>query len=101
VEKKPYLDSRLNLDRFAELCGLRPRDVSFLLNSHYKKNFHEFINELRIEEVKQLLATQKHKAILEMAMECGFNSHSAFQRFFKRFVGMSPSEYRKLDNNSM
>ena len=101
AEKKPYLDSRLNLDRFAELCGLRPRDVSFLLNSHYKKNFHEFINELRIEEVKQLLATQKHKAILEMAMECGFNSHSAFQRFFKRFVGMSPSEYRKLDNNSL
>lgn len=100
VEKKPYLDSRLNLDRFAEACGLRSREVSFLLNSHYKKNFYEFINELRVNEVKRLLVAEKHKSILELAMDSGFNSHSAFQRFFKRFVGMSPSEYRKRQEQS-
>lgn len=100
VEKKPYLDSRLNLDRFAEACGLRSREVSFLLNSHYQKNFYEFINELRVNEVKRLLVDEKHKSILDLAMESGFNSHSAFQRFFKRFVGMSPSEYRKLQEKS-
>lgn len=98
AEKKPYLDGRLNLERFSEICGLRPRDVSFLINSQYNKNFYEFINELRVEEAKRLLLSEKHKTVLELALASGFNSHSAFQRFFKRFVGVSPSEFRKLQS---
>lgn len=96
-EKKPYLDSRLNLDRFSEMCGMRSREVSLLINSQFRKNFYEFINELRVEEAKRLLLIDKHKAVLEVAMDSGFNSYSAFQRFFKRFSGMSPSDYRKLN----
>lgn len=97
--KKPHLENRLNLDRFSELCGLRPREVSFILNAHYKKTFYELINELRVEEAKRLLIEKKNKNILDIALESGFNSHSAFQRFFKRFVGLSPRDYRKQQIN--
>lgn len=96
-DKKPYLDSRLNLERFSEICGLRSREVSSLINSQYHKNFYEFINELRVDEAKRLLLVNKHKTVLEIAMDSGFNSYSAFQRFFKRFAGVSPSDYRKLN----
>lgn len=93
--QKVYLNSHINLDRFAESCGLKSRDVSVILNKHYKKNFFEFINELRVEEVKNKLRDESDMTILEIAMAAGFNSHSAFQRFFKRLVGVTPSEYRR------
>lgn len=93
--QKPYLDGQINLERFSACCELKPREVSVLLNRHYKKNFFEFINELRVEEVKKQLLEDEARPILEVAMAAGFNSHSAFQRFFKRFVGVSPSQYRR------
>jgi AraC-like DNA-binding protein len=96
-QHKLYLDSQINLERFAEKVGIRPRELSVIINSHYEKNFFEFINHHRIEEAKRLLADPKsvNLTILDILFQSGFNSQSAFQRFFKRLVGVAPSEYRK------
>ncbi len=95
ADKSVYLNSQVNLERFAEICGLKARDVSFILNRHYGKNFFEFINQLRVEEVKRLLRSDQRMTILDIAQAAGFNSQSAFQRFFKRVVGEPPSQYRR------
>lgn len=97
AQHKLYLDSQINLERFAEKIGLRPRELSAIINSHYEKNFFEFINHHRIEEAKRLLADPKsvNLTILDILFQSGFNSQSAFQRFFKRLVGVAPSEYRR------
>ena len=96
-EQKLYLESNINLERFAEQIGLRPRDTSAVLKAHYQVNFFEFINGYRVEEAKRLLASPEFKdeTILELIYKSGFNSPSAFHRFFKRIVGMTPTEYRK------
>lgn len=96
-QHKLYLDSQINLERFAEKIGIRPRELSAIINSHYEKNFFEFINHHRIEEAKRLLADPKsvNLTILDILFQSGFNSQSAFQRFFKRLVGVAPSEYRR------
>jgi AraC-like DNA-binding protein len=39
--------------------------------------------------------TDTRDTILDIVYKSGFNSQSAFHRFFKRLVGMTPSEYRK------
>jgi len=95
-EQKLYLESQLNLERFSEQIGLRPRDVSAIINSHYHSHFFEFINGYRIEEAKRLLVARESKddTILDIIYKSGFNSQSAFHRFFKRIVGMTPSEFR-------
>lgn len=95
-EQKLYLESQLNLERFSEQIGLRARDVSAIINSHYHSNFFEFINGYRIEEAKRLLLDDatKDDTILDIIYKSGFNSQSAFHRFFKRIVGMTPSEFR-------
>lgn len=95
-QKKLYLESHINLDRFSEQIGLRARDVSTIINAHYQSNFFEFINGYRIEEAKQLLLADDNKndTILDIIYKSGFNSQSAFHRFFKRIVGMTPSEFR-------
>ena len=93
---KLYLDSHINLDRFAEQIGVRSRDVSEILNTYYQQNFFEFINYYRIEEAKRLLRRpEAQESILDIVFQSGFNSQSAFHRFFKRLEDMTPSEYRK------
>lgn len=96
-EQKLFLESNINLDRFSEQIGLRPRDTSAVLKSHYQSNFFEFINGFRVAEAKRLLASPEYKdeTILEVIFKSGFNSPSAFHRFFKRIVGVTPTEYRK------
>lgn len=95
-EKKLYLESHINLDRFSEQIGLRARDVSAIINAHYQSNFFEFINGYRIEEAKQLLLANENKddTILDIIYKSGFNSQSAFHRFFRRIVGTTPSDFR-------
>ena len=96
-EDKLFLESNINLERFAEQIGLKPRDISAILKMHYQSNFFEFINRYRVEEAKRLLASPelKDETILEIIYKSGFNSPSAFHRFFKRMVGVTPTEYRQ------
>lgn len=95
-----HLDAHINLERFSTHCGLKPREVSALINTHHHKNFFEFINYHRVEEVKRRLSENSRETILEIALQSGFNSQSAFQRFFKRLEGITPSQYRRRVNRS-
>lgn len=96
-EDKLYLNHTLNIEQFARAIGVSPRDVSYTINKVFGKNFFEFINFYRIEAAKRMLEdpAKAHLTVLDVLMEAGFNSKSSFQRFFKRFTGISPTEYRE------
>ena len=95
--QKLYLNQSINVEQFSEKIGVPYRDVSFAINKAFGTNFFEFINSYRIEESKQYLSDEKYidMTIMEILMESGFNSKSSFQRFFKRFTGTSPTEFRR------
>ncbi|WP_346837692.1 AraC family transcriptional regulator [Microbulbifer sp. SAOS-129_SWC] len=95
--EKAYLKKNLNLEQFSARVELPAKEVSAVINKHFGTNFFEFVNSYRVEEAKTLLA-DPHNAemtILDILLQSGFNSKSAFHRFFSRLVGMSPTEYRK------
>ncbi len=100
--EKLYLNPRLNIERLAEHINLPYRDVSTLINKHFHVNFNEYVNLYRINEAKRLLADAQSSnlTINEIYAQAGFNSKSAFHRFFSRLVGVSPSEFRKLASES-
>lgn len=94
--EKPYLNSRLTLERFAGLMQASPRLVSTAINRCFEQNFHEYINGFRVEEAKRLLrddACQSY-SILEIAQQSGFNSKATFNRIFKTVTGATPTAYR-------
>jgi len=95
--EKFYLEQNLNIEEFANRIDLPVRDVSNVINKHFGTNFFEFMNSYRVTEAKRLLADTDNDdlTILDILLQSGFNSKSAFHRFFKRLVGMSPTEYRK------
>ncbi len=94
-EKKPYLESKLSVKQLAEMLNMPPHQLSNIINDYLHKNFFDFINEYRVEEVKKQLSTNKNYTLLGIAYECGFNSKSSFNRIFKNFTGITPSEYQK------
>jgi AraC-like DNA-binding protein len=95
--EKLYLNPRLNIERLAEHIKTPYRDVSVLINQHFHANFNEYINVYRINEAKRLLSDSQllNMPINEIYAQAGFNSKSAFHRFFNRLVGISPTEFRK------
>lgn len=97
VNQKLYLNQSLNVEQFSAKIGVPYRDVSFAINKAFGTNFFEFINSYRIEESKRYLSDEKYKdmTIMDILLESGFNSKSAFQRFFKRLTGTSPTEFRR------
>ncbi|WP_331345552.1 AraC family transcriptional regulator [Cellvibrio sp. UBA7661] len=97
VNQKLYLNQSLNVEQFSAKIGVPYRDVSYAINKTFGTNFFEFINSYRIEESKRYLADEKYKdmTIMDILLESGFNSKSAFQRFFKRLTGTSPTEFRR------
>ena len=65
--------------------------------NYFKKiinlTFTDFINEYRINEACKLLMTEK--SVVDVCYECGFHSHSYFNKVFKKLKGKTPMEYRK------
>ncbi len=96
-EHKPYLNHLLTLDNLAEQVHIAPRQLSQIINRHFEQNFFEYINAYRIEESKKLLAQQENAkiTILEILDKAGFNSKATFNTFFKKIVGLTPTQYRK------
>lgn len=95
-----FLNPRLNIERMAEHLDIPYREVSALINKHFHVNFNEYVNLYRINEAKRLLSDSRllNLTINEIYLQAGFNSKSAFHRFFSRLVGVSPSEFRKLSS---
>jgi AraC-like DNA-binding protein len=92
-----FLNPRLTVDEFAGHVELSPRQVSSVINRCLGRNFLEFVNSYRVEEAKRILAEPANSddAVLDIASKSGFNSKATFNRFFKKFVGVTPTEYRR------
>lgn len=96
-DEKPYLKSNITLDTLSELIDVPARELTALLNGHFKMNYYEFINNYRIKEAKLILAqdVNQEKTISEVFLTVGFNSKSVFNTFFKKNVGVTPTDFRK------
>lgn len=97
ASNKPFLAPELTLDQLALQLSLRPRVLSQVINDRLGQNFYDFINRYRIQEASRLLTNPKDRkiTILEVLYEVGFNSKSSFNTLFKKYTGLTPSEFKK------
>ena len=59
------------------------------------KTYFQFLNELRIENACKLLLGNTDFSIIQIAETSGFNNISNFNRHFKTYKKMSPSEFKR------
>jgi AraC-like DNA-binding protein len=91
-----YLDPDLSLEVLATRMKMSRHHLTQLLNEKFEKNFYSFINEYRIgEAIDRLNDPSSQVNILSLAFDCGFNSKSSFNNYFKKITGSTPTAYRK------
>ncbi|PWB20676.1 hypothetical protein DCO46_20345 [Flavobacterium sp. HTF] len=97
--EKVYLENDLSLPKLAQRLDASCNETSFVINELYQDNFYNYINRYRIEEAKSLLLSNKYYQlnILGIAYESGFNSKTTFNTTFKKFTGMSPTQFVKAN----
>ncbi len=95
--EKPYLKSDLKLADVADRTSFSAHHISQSLNQVEGVSFPDFVNRYRFEEAKRILSNSQdaHLRIIDVAYDSGFNNKTTFTNVFKRFEGITPSEYRE------
>lgn len=91
--KKNYKEKRETSFYAKKLC-ITPKYLTTLLKDITGKTVHEWIDEYVSVESKALLRSTK-MTIDQISDSLSFSSQDNFSKFFKRVVGISPTEYRK------
>lgn len=96
VEQCYFKRKDLKIGDLAKEIGSNRTYVSNYINRRYNCSFSDYTNRKRIEHAKQLLADPSVGRKLSLiAEESGFASEQSFYRNFKKFVGMTPTEWQK------
>jgi AraC-like DNA-binding protein len=96
VEKEfAYRDAELTLQSLSVSLGVTANTISKTVNRATGQTFSDYLNGLRIAEVKHRLLYDEAKkfTILSIAYDAGFNSKTTFNRVFKQSTGLSPKDY--------
>jgi AraC-like DNA-binding protein len=95
-QKQPYRKSTISLKDLAVETGIQERHLSQVINEIKKQNFFDYINSYRVRATMELLSDPEHKQrkMLDILFDSGFNSKTTFNAAFKKYTGLTPSEYR-------
>ncbi|MGJ5640503.1 helix-turn-helix domain-containing protein [Formosa sp. S-31] len=96
--RKPYLEPELTLQSLSKECQIPKHHLTQLLNTRFNKNFYQYINEFRVNEVIKHISSKRNEALVDIAYQCGFNSKSTFNNYFKKITGLTPSEFKKQND---
>lgn len=95
-EHEYWRDPELSLAGLAKKLGTNTSHLSAAINQHTGENFNAVVNQMRISSVcRKLKLGVSEGEIFKIALQEGFNSKNSFNRSFKRFTGMTPSQYRQ------
>jgi AraC-like DNA-binding protein len=95
-EQHIYTDSTLNREKVAEKLGISAGYVSQIVNAVTGDNFANYINQYRVEAVKEMISNSDYENynLLTMGLESGFTSKTTFYKAFKKITGQTPNEYK-------
>lgn len=94
-EDKPYLDSKLNLARFAHNVYSNKVYVSRNINYYSGRNFCQFVNYYRVEYAVSLIKRDPHLRMEEVAAMSGFHSVVSFNMAFRLFKSKTPTQWQE------
>ncbi len=102
LKHEPFLNPDLTIQNLADQLEMNVRDLSLLINQQLNRNFYDFIAQYRVDKAKDMLKMNNGKklTILKVLYHVGFNTKSSFNTSFKKFTGLTPTEYRRMHQES-
>lgn len=95
---KNYIDQQyqrdISLDDVSKMVNISPYYFSKLFKEETGENFIEYLTEIRIKNAKVLLQNTD-KSIKEICVDSGYSDPNYFSRIFKKYMEVTPSEYRE------
>ena len=91
--KEHYADD-LSLDDIARQVDISPYYFSKLFKQETGDTFIEYLTRIRINKAREYLADDKLN-IKEICAMCGYTDPNYFSRIFKKYEGVTPSEFRE------
>jgi AraC-like DNA-binding protein len=88
------LDSRISLNNIASVACLSPFHFHRAFTRTFGETPHQYLTRHRLERACYLLRQNGH-SILEICLDCGFESPGTFSSLFKRHFGLSPKAFQK------
>ena len=95
--------SEFSAQRLATLVGEKYNYVSQVINERYGSNFNNMLNEYRIQEAcKRINDIERYGnyTMEAIANSVGFKSRTSFTQAFKKYTGLTPSEYQRIANEN-
>jgi AraC-like DNA-binding protein len=100
ADERIYRHDNITIGTLATKLAVPEYKLRRLINQRLGyRNFNVFLNNHRIEEAKAALAdpSQAEVPVITIAMDAGFQSLGPFNRAFKATTGVTPTEYRRLN----
>ncbi|MDD3334808.1 MAG: response regulator [Eubacteriales bacterium] len=97
-QAKQYIDQHfakdITLNSISREMHVSPYYFSKLFKATTEQNFIEYLTQLRMENAKSRLSGT-NQSVKEICLSIGYNDPNYFSRSFKKYAGLSPSEYRE------
>ncbi len=90
-----YHNSELSLGHIADALGFHPTYLSFAFKEQVKTGIVDYLNRIRVEKAVQLFK-DADLSINEIALRVGCVNPKTFTRLYKKYTGITPSQYRDL-----
>ncbi len=92
---KMYENPELVISDLSNRLGTHSKKISQVINEGFGMNFNDFVNHYRTKALIAKIEEGEHniQTLLGLALDCGFNSKSTFNRAFKRATNVSPKEF--------
>ena len=90
-----HFAENLSLEQVADLAGFSKYHFTRLFKQYTDTSFYKYLNQKRIDYAKTLLL-DPDLPVIDVALQCGFSSLSAFLRMFKQLNNCTPTEFRNM-----
>lgn len=90
-----HFSKDISLDEVALHVNMNAAYFSTVFKKYTERSFVNYVTELRINKAKELLKNDTLK-IGEISARVGFNDIRYFAKVFKKYMGVTPSDYRNI-----
>ena len=91
---RTHCDRPLSLEMLAGRAGISPFHFHRLFRSDAGQPLGEYVRRVRLQKGARLLRSTDQK-VVDVAFDCGYQSHEAFSRAFQKWTGLSPTQFRE------
>ncbi len=94
-----HFASGVKRESLAQLVGMEPNSFSRFFHRASGQKLTDYLAVIRVRHAATLLGTRRRMPVSEVARESGFQNVSAFNRQFKKRLGVTPRSYRSALNS--